>query len=855
MAGMLHDIGKFAERGNMPVTPKYINDNADLYQPFYNNRHSHKHAVYTAAFIEQNIKLLPQEFNAHAWGLSDSFINLAAGHHKPETPIQWIVAVADRVSSGFDRDEFESYNKGIDFRDYKKTRLLPIIEGVSFEKKSEKETLDSYHYRYPLKAISPASIFPEKKSEIERADAEKEYEELFSNFIDALQNLEHRKHVLLWFEHFDSLFCACASHIPAATVGNVIPDVSLYDHCRATGALAAALYLFHDHTKTLTTEKVKNYDDKKFLILTGDFYGIQDFIFSEGSETGKASAKLLRGRSFAVSLISELAADLMCRKMGLPGCCIILNAAGKFTIIAPNTSEAQQNIAAAEQQVNQWLYKRFFGQCALGISWVEASCDDLVSGKFGTLWERLAASVERKKYARFSLDDFGGAVHGYLDEFNNTLKSPLCPFCSKRPSAPMAENDPLLGEAVSACPVCRDHIYLGTRLVKTTRIAIGHRDAPFEQDCLLDPIFDFYQVSLDVSGKLLQLADTDQLYKYWDIAIPNEQKGSVSLATKYINGYVPVYTDRDGTNESLDRLLAGKKSEKLKDELFDMIRDGWPKTFLHLAKQSLNQSPDGKFCGIEALGILKADVDNLGRIFGCGLSRMSLSRLATLSRQMNNFFTLYLPHLLSNDKRFQDIYTVFAGGDDLFLIGPWNHIIDFADFFNEAFGRYASGNRQVTLSAGISVNKPNEPVSSLAERSEQALHKAKTSGRNAITLFAEPVPWHVFKELQAVQSTMQSWLDTEVINKAMLYRFNDFTRLAGEEKSFLAKPGFIEDSDWTCLKWRSMFKYSIVRNVGKKLKGDEKLAAISQVEQAGAWFNTYSSAMKIPLWQIIYNQR
>ena len=35
LAGLLHDIGKFAERGNMKVSENYLNDNADLYQPCY----------------------------------------------------------------------------------------------------------------------------------------------------------------------------------------------------------------------------------------------------------------------------------------------------------------------------------------------------------------------------------------------------------------------------------------------------------------------------------------------------------------------------------------------------------------------------------------------------------------------------------------------------------------------------------------------------------------------------------------------------------------------------------------------------------------------------------------------------
>lgn len=60
IAAFMHDIGKFAERGGLAVSDTYINNNADLYQPYYDGRHSHKHAVYTAAFIEQFEKCLPR---------------------------------------------------------------------------------------------------------------------------------------------------------------------------------------------------------------------------------------------------------------------------------------------------------------------------------------------------------------------------------------------------------------------------------------------------------------------------------------------------------------------------------------------------------------------------------------------------------------------------------------------------------------------------------------------------------------------------------------------------------------------------------------------------------------------------
>lgn len=99
LAALLHDIGKFAERAKgtdekagqeMAFYPskEFLYNNRDLYQPHYNNDYTHVHAVYTAAFIDHMEKILPKEFNKDLWGLGDSFMNLAAGHHKPETPIQ-----------------------------------------------------------------------------------------------------------------------------------------------------------------------------------------------------------------------------------------------------------------------------------------------------------------------------------------------------------------------------------------------------------------------------------------------------------------------------------------------------------------------------------------------------------------------------------------------------------------------------------------------------------------------------------------------------------------------------------------------------------------------------------------------
>ena len=107
LAGLLHDVGKFAERAGMEISQQYHNDNEHLYQPHYDGRSSHKHALYSAAFIERFCTLLPVLDERAGAGSGNSLINLAAMHHKPETALQWIITQADRLSSGLDRQVFD----------------------------------------------------------------------------------------------------------------------------------------------------------------------------------------------------------------------------------------------------------------------------------------------------------------------------------------------------------------------------------------------------------------------------------------------------------------------------------------------------------------------------------------------------------------------------------------------------------------------------------------------------------------------------------------------------------------------------------------------------------------------------
>lgn len=862
VSAAFHDIGKAVDPEVMNLPADYENRNAGLYQPLYQGRYSHRHALLTAAFVELKRDLFPPELFHWSSEHGDSFINLCAMHHKPETPLQWIITIADRLSSGLDRHSAEQEGgRYIEPRNYRRTRLRPIFEELRLDPASDKRAPLDRRYSYPLEVLSATSIFPicsDVVSGATQSESKNQYGRLFSDFVDDFGALFHRRENLaLWFEHFDTCAMRYLSAIPAARAGDIIPDVSLYDHNRTTAAIASALYLYHRDTESLTEAAIRNHEASKFLLVSGDFYGIQDFIFRGFGQTKTLRAKILRGRSLAVSVTCELAADLLCRKIGLPFSSILLNAAGKFTIFAPNTSATVEAVSEAEKEINDWLVRVSYGENSLGISVTTCGPDDFTTQNFRDLWEASRDKVELKKSARLDLNTYGGEIANYLDSFNNDLSHRLCPLCGKRPSDASVENSSLIGDVGSACKLCRDHVFLGTYLVKKQRLAVLTPDADIKEagNRLLEPIFGQYQLSFS-TGALNELARTRALLRYWNLSPTDEGTIPTEITSRLINGYVPVYTKDD---EYDDRILDCGKSDERKLELIESLNLGAPKTLEHIACKAINvAADDGKPTGVAALGILKADVDELGALMAYGLPKESftLSRLATLSRQLDFFFSLHLPHVLRTDSEYGDVYTVFAGGDDLFLIGPWNRILGLVMRLRDDFTNYVCRNEQVHFSTGVALMKAHTPLEDMAHQAEAALKRSKEAGRNRMTVFGQTVTYDQYQELLKVKDALVTWLDANWINNAMLYRLNSLTDMAALEQTLLQSQKAFPLEAMECTKWRSYLAYSTERNLAKKLSGDDRNAAVQRISQAMAeWLWKFGCSMKIPLWDILYNRR
>lgn len=904
LAALLHDLGKFAERARIPEAQSRDADgntrqavNEQLACQEWNGRRTHIHAAYTAIaldLLEGHVpELVGEDMYPFApWrdkNADDSLVNAAARHHRPDTHLQWIIATADRLASGFEREEFETYNRAPDDEAKKlnhyTTRQWTLLEGIHLHARSE-----TANWRYPLKPLSPEAIFPvaAKACETgEKKQAQDDYLALWNQFITGLKDIpkSHRANLPLWLDHFDSLWLAFTQAIPSATAGiggNVRPDVSLYDHSRTTAALAVALWRFHadqgdepgvireqlraqwDRQREAHDASRQAWSKKKFLLVQGDFTGIQDFIFA-GGESQRQVARLLRGRSFYVSLLSELAALKVLEALDLPPTSQVVNAAGKFLIVAPNAAECAKKLSAVQAELNGWFLEHTWGQSGINLAWLPACADHFRHGKgespFRNLIKRLFEQLEAAKLSRFGLcgEAPPDPIHrGFLGRFTEGE----CRIDGRSPAHPDLDG---LSE------LAWDQVQTGKWLAHQDRLLVTReRIAPLSEGQTLNqlrlPIFGYHVLFTggeEASGKFGDEARSGNLARAWDFSLPESADAPLwnGYARRAINAFVPRFGEVNAWEADRYRGLEG-----LDD--FEPSQHA-PKTLNHLARDDRWLDDDGRWVGAEALMTLKGDIDNLGLIFQQGLERPTFARMASLSRQINAFFTVWLPWVCR--KEFPNTYTVFAGGDDFFLIGPWRSTIRLAQRMRLEFARYVAHNPDIHFSAGLSMSKPGLPIRHLGRLAEQALEQAKAflpsspaggaggeggsavPPKNAVTCFNQSVSWDDFDKLMEREAGLGRIASELRLSTGYLYGLLHLTDLAADT----SRP---ENA-----LWHSRFAYRTrrlletkVRNEGDRDETERKRRALQAelaMEIASRGIETHRAAYKIALFTHLYQQR
>lgn len=889
LAGLLHDLGKPAERAGLAVESALLENNVHQYSPYHQTHpgdrgwFSHRHAAYTALAFDRIESWLPKvrgnvETAPFGEAVDDSLINAAARHHRPETYLQWIIATADRVASGFERSEFEQYNAAPDEppatkKNHYTARLLTLFEQIRLD---DVKTPIAFQYRYRLEPMTPAHLFPVLATGYEQDDknhARQEYARLWDGFEKALAEIpaSHRDHLPLWLDHFETLWACYASAIPSATAFNTKPDVSLYDHSKAVAALAVALWRYHEdqshdpETVRRAMADRSDWNEQKLLLIQGDCFGIQDFIFATGGETQKRAAKLLRGRSFYVSLLSECAALRVLEALDLPGTSQIINAAGKLLIVAPNTPATIEKLAAVQKNIDDWFLKHTWGQSGIGLAWEPACCNDFLKGSgktrpFAELMKRLFQQLEEIKLRRFDLCGAKPPAPLFADYLEQFSAYGECKVDGRSPATRQMTGD------IPVCALSADQMDIGQHLTHRDRLLISR--VPFGGKALKTlstSIFGYWINFTADSGETgwfgLEARDGN-LRRCWDISMPETLDEPLwnGCARRAINGYIPQFMDQNTWEDD--------KYVKMNSEADFDPHPGEPKTLNHLACEDRRWNPQGHWEGVAALMTLKGDVDNLGTIFQRGLSDPTFAKMAALSRQLNAFFAVYLPALCQSETPFRNTYTVFAGGDDFFLIGPWYSQIQLAARMQQAFSRYVASNPGITFSAGLAMTKPGLPIRALGELAEDALEHAKSHEpdeklapalKNAVCCFGQTVGWGVFTELLKGRDQLERLADDLKLSTGYLYGLLHLVDMAENLRSGRTEQRGQRGINPENALWHSRFVYRTRRLLERQKDLDDAARRRWQQEIAAIIANSgiekFAGAYKIALFAYLYQQR
>jgi len=884
LSGLIHDIGKFAERAGLDPGSELLEANLHQYarrqQAGGRQWFTHRHSAYTAVAIdllERHFPRLKGDDVAPfaAWDapdVDDSLINAAARHHKPETALQWLIATADRVASGFERETFDRYNDAEEGTatggDHFSSRQLTLFEQIRLDESPSKQA--PLTYRYALQPLSPKAIFPQPAKDCEpnkrdRKQATQQYRELWDQFAEALKAIpdSHQDRLDLWLDHFDTLLATFAHAIPAATAFGVKPEVSLYDHSKAVAALATALWRWHqardDDPQTIIAahQQRADWDEPKLLLIQGDLFGIQDFIFAAGGETQRRAAKLLRGRSFYVGLLTECAAMRVLDALALPPTSQIINAAGKFLIVAPNTEATRNALAEVRKTLDAWFLEHSFAQAGVGLAWLEASCNDFLTARgdqknshqrFRDLMKRLFAQLELAKAQRFGLCAETPApplFDGFLDCFDNQLG--VCQIDGRSPATDEISEQ---GQPLRLSRLAQDQIAIGNWLTRFKRLLVTREG--IGQHTLGIDLFG-YRISFtqeeDDSGRFGPAVREDNLLRAWDFSLPvadGERALWNGYARRYINGYIPRFS-----GEPLNAFDETKYLSADPDAEGNFTRHE-PKTLNHLACEDQRLNERGHWVGIRALTTLKGDIDNLGLIFQQGLSEPTFAKMAALSRQTNAFFAVYLPWLC--DTEFPSTYTVFAGGDDFFLIGPWRSQMDLARRLQREFARYVAENPAIHFSAGLSTTKPGLPIRHLAALGEQALEQSKglRPEKNAVTCFGETVPWSTFVALGEAGAELKALAEELALSTGFIYGLLELIEKAEQ----------VQQHPENAI-WHSQFAYRTARMLERapglrdRAKVEERRRLQQRLAQviASGGIERFGGSYRIPLFTHLYQTR
>lgn len=763
---LLHDIGKVCYR----AMKKRIN-----------------HYKLGGDFLEQYLK--PNEE-------TERLLNCVRYHHKDylqkakldKNDLAYIVYEADNIASGMDRRENEGEEKGFD----PKLNLDSIFSVFYSDKKIQVAN------KYPLiyKDINKAFNYPQKDISLAtNSNYEALLNKLKSHFITKdISQISINQLLQILEEGF--------SYVPSSTNRAEVCDISLYVHSKITSAVASCMKLYFDEQQI---QDYKKYcfnsgskifrNEKIYLLVSGDISGIQDFIYTIPS---KGALKTLRGRSLYIDLLLEEFIDEYLEQIGLSRANVLYSGGGHFYILAPNMEDTKKAIDKLQAKMNRWLMENIGINLYLAIGTAECSANNLMKSEAqGNLFAIVNKKLKDDKTIRYSKDeDFLEHIFNVEKEEDTAKKE--CNICHNLVDKLWKYNS----DEEIACEFCLNLYKLGQDILTQDLVFVISEEKIDGGIKIFGKDKDLYMYAVNIEdidmfkGKILRIYSKNNLLEN-DLAI---------------RLYLADYSAKNENDEVM--------------------------TFDDLAKSSCKIDK-----GIKRLGVLRLDVDDLGIAFSSGfvndkdkiednLRYATLSRYADLSKDISMFFKVAINKICAGDltgcvdfeerafnilgiakAQKRKVNIIYAGGDDLFLVGAWDEVLEVAIDINRAFKQFTNG--KLTLSAGMAMFSPTYPISKMAEIAGLLVQMSKNrKDKNSIALFGMETNLKANGQLECKH--IYTWADFEMkvckekmnyllarlsfdgdkfnklsVGKSLIYRLMDLIQLADEDKLNIARFAYV----------------------------------------------------------------
>jgi len=812
LGALTHDIGKLAERAGLAL-PDELSGRVEQAR--------FAHEPFSLWFVDELIA------GGADWGVDgEEWRRLVSRHHAAERADEMLLRIAERLSVDEPAEEAGDAEAA---RGRPEVRLRRAAAALR-EETGRKDAAICH----PLAKLSLAKSFllPETTKPGTAAD----YDRLWRGLLDAARSVRPGD--------IGGLLAVLKSFTwaaPSNAGAEDFSDVSLYEHLKSSAAIAACLSrALRDQEQIVELDaaltrlrlgELTEADEKALAqplcaLIKGDISGTQDFLYLLTSD---GAARGLRGRSFYLQLLTETVARWMLGQCGLEATNLLYAGGGHFYLLAP-LAEVERNWADWQAKIARRMWRAHHGDLGLALGYVKVSARDFVasgngSEGFAAKWAEVSQRTNESKQRKWMELDGAEMFNAiFTARQMGTVETEMCQVCH---GEWIPKPEFVAGET-RKCGRCESFENLGRQLRDAQRLVtftVPEFDAPGIWD---------WEATLRSFGVAAHLMRSEP-------ELPFTPPGATAVNVDLLNDTnLPGETgDWGGLPVSFGfRLLADATPIK-------PGRDGDAEIaeFSDLAEASE---------GVKWLGVLRMDVDDLGEVFRTKLgAQASIARVSTLSESLRLFFEGHAPRLcqrhnqlsrerkerpdkVESSRKRDKVCLIYAGGDDLFVVGAWSVLPMLAKEIRDDFRRFVGGDH-LTLSGGVAIEHQKYPLYQLADDARRALDdqaKAFRPQKDAICFLQKSMGWDQFEKVDVWRGELRRMLGgkndegrvargllSRLIEIHALYQENARRQMTMERAGRIALGQIAEKIHYSRWQWRLVYQ---LKRFGERHKEHQK---------------------------------